>query len=67
VTLPDEAGRPVRMPGPVARFGRTPATMRFAGNARIGADSTAVLRDHGFDEAEIARLTADGTIVAAAD
>jgi crotonobetainyl-CoA:carnitine CoA-transferase CaiB-like acyl-CoA transferase len=67
VTLPDEAGRPVRMPGPVARFARTPSVMRFAGNARIGADSVAVLRAHGFDAEEIARLAAEGTIVAGAD
>jgi alkylhydroperoxidase family enzyme len=41
--------------------------MRFAGNARIGADSVAVLRAHGFDAEEIARLAAEGTIVAGAD
>ena len=51
----------LRQPGPAPRFARTPGAIRNP-PPEPGADTEAVLAEHGFTEAEIRRLATDGVI-----
>ncbi len=53
-------GGPV--PAPAPRFGRTPAVRPSSSPPVPGADTEAVLVDHGFDHDEIARLRRAGVV-----
>ncbi len=55
------AGR-IRQPAPVARFGATPAVPGRPAPSTVGEDSVEILREHGFDEAEITALREAGVI-----
>jgi len=61
---PHPALGPVRQIGSPLRFSRTPVRMDAAGPS-LGADSEAVLRELGLDDAEIARLAGEGVVVRA--
>lgn len=61
-TWPDvQTGEPLKGATPVPRFARNPSrTVR--GGAPIGYDTTAVLREHGYTDDEIAALRAGGVV-----
>jgi crotonobetainyl-CoA:carnitine CoA-transferase CaiB-like acyl-CoA transferase len=54
---------PMRIPGVVPRFSRTPGSIRWTGRVDVGHDTRAVLGDAGYSHSEIDRLAADGVIV----
>ena len=53
----------VRQPAPAPRFSRTPAARPQAPSV-VGADTLAVLRDWGFEQATLDELSAAGAIIA---
>ena len=57
VRVPDARGRELPMPAPLPHIKHLPGRVRHAGPA-IGADTSAVLRDLGFDDAALAGLLA---------
>lgn len=59
VDVPKPEGGSQRQVGSPIKFSRTPAAYRHVGGS-LGADTTAVLQEIGYDEAEIAALQAQG-------
>ena len=63
-TLDDPDLGKLRIPGIAPHFYRTPGKIRWAGRKEIGADTRSVLRDCGYEDAEIDRLAQQGIIKA---
>lgn len=55
-------GDKTRVVGPVPKLDATPGKLRWLGRTQVGEDSAEVLRDLGFDAAEIETLTNAGVI-----
>lgn len=61
VEVPDSDLGPLLMHNVMWRMSATPGEIRFTGRS-LGADTDAVLREHGYDAEELARLRAEGVI-----
>ncbi len=59
VQLEDGSAAPIV--GPAAKFSRTPTSIRRAAPA-LGVDGPQILREHGYGEAAIEQLRAEGVV-----
>jgi crotonobetainyl-CoA:carnitine CoA-transferase CaiB-like acyl-CoA transferase len=65
VEVPHATLGPVETLGLPVKFSRTPGKVR-GGAPVYGEHTRAVLREHGFDDAQIAALEEEGAVIAAA-